>query len=624
MELAPAEDPVHKDFVRAVKQGQRERRLSHLLSQGANVDAKDNLGLTALYYAAFRGDLDNVGYLINHGADLNVEHNIFGTPIAIAALRRRAAVVKTLLQHGADHSRFLAHLGSALHCACFGGDIDVFKSIVHEVHLATQRKVRLEAFSELFGTNSKPAILDRILENEQYYKDLQISCSPVFLAAERCQFDILQLCWHEYNDHYFTHSHWDLADEQKADHNERPQSRIKTSFTSLESRSGLSNVSKASTSSAMSWLKVSSARETMRPTLLMWAAASLNLRLIDHLLEVGASANATDEGGKTALHYAAAPFKDAAFDKTKECVRLLLANQASSAVPTIQIMRKQSLTGPIKSPLDLVVSAEHAALDRQTRRDWGSDIHQTVISSFLDPLPTEDQKAVLARKALLHALSHDKCPADSIKLLCKHVVKPCRDSDSMSISQCMDESLHNALQCSAAESVISILLDHGADPNALVPHRQLRTAIYCKASTSVVKMLLAYGADPCVEFEVPGGPRMTSLEYAKTRNRPDLIQLFQTEHLPKLTPTHPAPLMATEQSDRAPWTSRTQDMPTATKALNEALELDEADELDDLNEFITDGLTTQSTNPPKDSVRLWLPAIPSFPLSRLRRNSKQK
>ena len=172
--------------------------------------------------------------------------------------------------------------------------------------------------------------------------------------------------------------------------------------------------------------------------------------------------------------------------------------------------------------------------------------------------------------------------------------------------------------------MISILLDHGADPNALVPHRQLSTAIYCKASTSVVKLLLAYGADPYVEFEVPGGPRMTSLEYAKTRSRPDLIQLFQTEHLPKLTPTHPAPLMATEHSNRAPWTSRTQDMPTATKALNEVLELDEADELDDLNEFITDGLTTQSTNPPKDSVRLWLPAIPSFPLSRLRRNSKQK
>ena len=631
---------MHKDFVRAVKQGQRERRLSRLLSQGANVDAKDNLGLTALYYAAFRGDQDNVGHLIDFGANINVEHDILGTPIAIAALRCHTAVVKTLLQHGADHSRFLAHLGSALHCACFGGDIDIFKSVLHEVHFTTRRKVRLKAFFALSGTNLKPAILGRILEYEQYCTDLQLSCSPIFLAAERCHFDILQLCWSEYSHRYFTHSHWDLAEEDKADHKGWPPSRIKTSFASLESRSGGSNGSKASTSSTWSLLGfTSAARETIRPTLLMWAAASLNLGLIHHLLEVGASASDADEGGKTALHYAAAPFEDAAFDNVRECVRLLLANQASSAVSTIRIMQKQSITEPIrimqeqsstepiKSPLDLVVSAEHAALDPRTSHHWGSDIHKTYISSFLDPLPTEDQKAKLAREALPHALSHNTCPADSIELLCKHAVKSCRDPDSLSIPQCMDESLHNALQSSAAESVISILLDHGADPNALVPHRQLRTAIHWMASPAVVKMLLAYGADPYVEFDVSGGLRMTSLEYAKKKERPDLIQLFQTEHLPKLTPTHPAPIMATESSNRAPWGSRLQHMPTATKALNEALELDEADELDDLSDFPTEGLTTQSTNTPKDSVgpsRLWLGAIPSFPLPRFRRNSKQK
>ena len=52
----------------------------------------------------------------------------------------------------------------------------------------------------------------------------------------------------------------------------------------------------------------------------MWAAASLKLDLIDHLLVAGAKVDAQDDNGWTALHYAASPFHDAMFDNLGVCI----------------------------------------------------------------------------------------------------------------------------------------------------------------------------------------------------------------------------------------------------------------------------------------------------------------
>ena len=60
---------------------------------------------------------------------------------------------------------------------------------------------------------------------------------------------------------------------------------------------------------------------------------------------------------------------------------------------------------------------------KENKCKWGSDIHRTCISSFLDPMPTDDERSELTQRALLHALPHHMCPAESIVLLRKHVRK---------------------------------------------------------------------------------------------------------------------------------------------------------------------------------------------------------
>jgi ankyrin repeat protein len=363
------------------------------------------------------------------------------------------------------------------------------------------------------------------------------------LAAERCNFDLLHLCWSEFHHDYFLLSLWDFSDvEEKAANNERPQRRIKASWPSVESRSGISYASKASTSSAWSTLGFPLAvREHPRSTLLMWAAASLNLPLLTHLLKAGASANTTDELGQTALHYAATPLLEATFKDIRECVRLLLADQAlTSTKPSTRIAQNPPPTRSIRSPLELVVGKDHAALDPRTSFKWGRDIHQTCISSFLDPLATDNERSELARTALLHALSHSMCPTDSIKLLCKHAVGPNDNFDSLVESGGMDEALYHALGNSAAQPIILILLDHGANPNAETIRLPLNMAMASRASEGVVTALLQRGADP--NLRPKSGQPVTPYECAKNYGRQDVINLF-TRHdavskLSNLTPSH--------------------------------------------------------------------------------------
>lgn len=116
-----------KDSPQAAKKGQGTARLDHLLSQGANIDTADRIGLTALYYAAFRSNVENGQFLLQRGADVNAQHNTFGHPIFIAALRGQIEVVRLLLQHKASLEMPSALVGSAMHCAYYNGSVSTIE-----------------------------------------------------------------------------------------------------------------------------------------------------------------------------------------------------------------------------------------------------------------------------------------------------------------------------------------------------------------------------------------------------------------------------------------------------------------------------------------------------------------
>jgi len=77
-------------------------KLQDCISDGSNVNAKDDKGLTPLMQASGMGHQSIVETLLQAGADVHAKGDHGGTPLMIASLKGHQPVVVTLLQAGAD------------------------------------------------------------------------------------------------------------------------------------------------------------------------------------------------------------------------------------------------------------------------------------------------------------------------------------------------------------------------------------------------------------------------------------------------------------------------------------------------------------------------------------------
>jgi quinoprotein dehydrogenase-associated probable ABC transporter substrate-binding protein len=77
-------------------------RIKFLAAHGANLNARDSMGSTALTSAASARDSDTVKLLLALGADANARNGDDMTPLMAAAYRDHVPSVEALLQHGAS------------------------------------------------------------------------------------------------------------------------------------------------------------------------------------------------------------------------------------------------------------------------------------------------------------------------------------------------------------------------------------------------------------------------------------------------------------------------------------------------------------------------------------------
>jgi ankyrin repeat protein len=85
----------------AVKRGDVER-VRQLLRSGADLDARDRYGRTALMLAAHHGHREMVETLIGSGADLNVTAKYNLSALMLAVIAGHAAIAQLLARAGAD------------------------------------------------------------------------------------------------------------------------------------------------------------------------------------------------------------------------------------------------------------------------------------------------------------------------------------------------------------------------------------------------------------------------------------------------------------------------------------------------------------------------------------------
>ena len=133
----------------AAEYNQYNLTINGLAELGANLDARDESGLTALHYVAWAGRARLITALVELGADLEARNKAGGTPLHSAASKGQYESITTLVELGADLEVRDEHGRTALHYAANAGErrghYEVLaKSVANLVELGADLDVRDE------------------------------------------------------------------------------------------------------------------------------------------------------------------------------------------------------------------------------------------------------------------------------------------------------------------------------------------------------------------------------------------------------------------------------------------------------------------------------------------------
>ena len=123
---APAADV---ELIQAVKNGDAPA-VRALLGRGADVDARQGDGATALHWAAHLNDLEAADLLIRAGADVDATNDLGVTPLWVATTAGGAAMVATLLEARADPDIAPDTGGTPLMLAARQGNVAAVRSLL--------------------------------------------------------------------------------------------------------------------------------------------------------------------------------------------------------------------------------------------------------------------------------------------------------------------------------------------------------------------------------------------------------------------------------------------------------------------------------------------------------------
>ena len=140
------------ELIAAAKKGDADM-VEALLAKGANVNAKNEYGATALTFAADKGHLAVIKVLLQNKADVNIRDTFYkATPLDWAFMRKHVDVIKVLVEAGASGAE------AGLRSAAAAGQRDVVQAI-----LDTNKLKEADLTKALAATPEKHAAIAEML-----------------------------------------------------------------------------------------------------------------------------------------------------------------------------------------------------------------------------------------------------------------------------------------------------------------------------------------------------------------------------------------------------------------------------------------------------------------------------
>src|SRR4051812_25040329 len=128
-------------LVDTARNGDRDA-LRALLRKGADVNAAEADGSTALHWASYRDDVESADLLLRSGARVNAANDLGVTPLWTASQNGSVAMVSRLLRAGADPNAALLSGETALMVAARSGYPEVVQQLLSKDAKVNARGVR--------------------------------------------------------------------------------------------------------------------------------------------------------------------------------------------------------------------------------------------------------------------------------------------------------------------------------------------------------------------------------------------------------------------------------------------------------------------------------------------------
>src|SRR5688572_1624080 len=179
-------------LIEAIKTSDRARIESLINKSDVNVAEAD--GMTALHWAALKGDAEAAIGLIKANANVNATNRYGISPLALACQSGSASIVEMLLKAGADPNSELRGEETALMIAARTGDLEVVKALLKAGAEINAKEKRGQTAVMWAAAEGHAAIVEFLIESGADFKTpLDGGFTPLFFAVREGRADVVKI-----------------------------------------------------------------------------------------------------------------------------------------------------------------------------------------------------------------------------------------------------------------------------------------------------------------------------------------------------------------------------------------------------------------------------------------------